>query len=178
VVTFTARSPNCRSGASTIVSATVEQFGLVTIAPGHPCAFRCCGISPRWSPLISGISSGTVGSMRMLRALEMTMCPAFANAGSMSFAALASSAENISRGPRPGTHPSTLTSRISAGGSSGSRHDAASRSRISLFRQIAPEDLRHEPDANANYVPFLVERERPDATGGPRGEGASVESDL
>ena len=38
VVTITRRRPNWRSGASAIASTTVEQFGLVTIAP-RPAAF-------------------------------------------------------------------------------------------------------------------------------------------
>ena len=43
VVTMTDRRPNCRSGASAIDSTTVEQFGLVTIAP-RPAAFApLCG---------------------------------------------------------------------------------------------------------------------------------------
>ena len=41
VETTTARMPNGRSGASAIASTTVEQFGLVTMAPGQPFCARC-----------------------------------------------------------------------------------------------------------------------------------------
>ncbi|MGC4082632.1 MAG: hypothetical protein QM736_11105 [Vicinamibacterales bacterium] len=38
VVTIVFSMPNWRSGASAIVIATVEQFGLVMMRPAHPCA--------------------------------------------------------------------------------------------------------------------------------------------
>jgi hypothetical protein len=37
----------------------VEQFGLVTIAPGQPLVRRCSPINFKWSALTSGINSGT-----------------------------------------------------------------------------------------------------------------------
>ena len=60
-------------------------------------------------------------------------------------AALASSAENIKCGPRPGVHESTRTSRRSAGIGDDSRQDAASRYGLPSERSLAPNHDRPEP---------------------------------
>jgi hypothetical protein len=59
-------------------------------------------------------------------ALLITRCPAFAKAGSMSFAAFASSAENISRGPPFGVLACTRRPRSSSGICDDRRHVVAS----------------------------------------------------
>src|SRR5687767_6112790 len=115
VDTITDRTLNCRSGANAIASTIVEQLGLVTIAPDQHFTRRCSPISARWSALISGMSSGTTGSIRKLRALLTTTCPAFANAASMSPATEASRPENTTFGPRPGTHDWTTRSAAAPG---------------------------------------------------------------
>ena len=109
-----------------MVSTTVEQLGLVTMAPLPPRSFACARRSARWSALTSGTRSGTVGSMRWLRALLTTKWPASAKARSSSPATPASSAENTSRGPTPGVAGSTVRSPIPSGMGVSSRHDAAS----------------------------------------------------
>jgi hypothetical protein len=82
------------SGASAIAAPVAAQLALVTIAPRHPRRARCVSNAARCDALTSGITSGTSLSMRKFFALLSTMRPARANAGSISPAAAASSAEN------------------------------------------------------------------------------------
>ena len=109
------------------MSTTVEQLGLVTMRPDHPRAAPCRASSARWSALTSGITSGTTGSMRWLRALLTTTCPARANSASTSPATDASRPENTSFGARPGVTRSTVMSAMRSGRAAGRRHGAASR---------------------------------------------------
>ena len=62
--------------------------------------------------------------MRKLRALLTTMWPAAAKAPSMSPATDASSPENTTLGPRPGTHASTMRAADSSGMGVARRHGA------------------------------------------------------
>ena len=105
----------------------VEQLGLVTMGPDHPRAAPCSSSRARWSALISGITSGTSGSMRWLRALLTTACPARANSASTSPATEASRPENSSFGARPGVTRSTVMSAMRSGRAAGSRQGVASR---------------------------------------------------
>ena len=127
VETITCCRPNGRNGASARASTMVEQLGLVTMQPDHPLAALCSVSKARWSALTSGITSGTTGSMRWLRALLTTTCPARANSASTSPATEASRPENSSRGARPGVTRSTVISAMRSGRAAGRRHGVASR---------------------------------------------------
>ena len=121
---------------------TVEQFGLVRIAPDHPRVARWVSMSATWSLLISGTSSGTSGAIRWLRELLTTTCPALAKASSISPATEASMAEKTSSGaPLPGRASCTTRSASSAGGGTGSFHDAASRYFCPADRSLAPTQV-------------------------------------
>ena len=95
-----------------------------------------------WSLLISGTSSGTSGAMRWLRELLTTTWPARAKASSISPATEASIAEKTSSGaPLPGLASCTTRSARSAGGGTGSFHDAASRYFCPADRSLAPTQV-------------------------------------
>src|SRR5215210_6393851 len=105
------------SGARATAATVAEQFALVTIAPLQPRFLRWQSIRPRWSPLTSGITSGTSGSIRKFLVLLNTNFPAFANAISTSPATAASSAENtIGALTTPGSHAMTRRVEIVGGG--------------------------------------------------------------
>src|SRR5262249_44366244 len=93
----------------------VEQFALVTIAPGQPRSRRWRESRSSESALISGISRGTSGSTRKAEALEKTHLPCRAQAGSSSRAAAASSAENTKRHGRSESAGTRLIDAIRSG---------------------------------------------------------------
>ena len=142
VVTMTLVMPNCFSGPSAIARPMVEQFGLVTIWPFQPRARCWPGTSLRWSGLISGTSSGTSCSMRWLRELETTTCPACAKARSISVATPASMAEKSRRGALPGLHSSTVRSATVSGVPPARCHVMASLYFLPAERSLAPSHLR------------------------------------
>ncbi len=92
-----------------------EQLGLVTMYPPDCLRQLWRSSSAKWSPLTSGITSGTVASMRNALELLTTAHPAAANCGSNSRAMLASSAAKITLGAPLGVAGETTMSRTRAG---------------------------------------------------------------
>src|SRR5208282_6677813 len=92
-----------------------EQLGLVTTYPPEEPRHDCLSISLIWSPLTSGITSGTSACMRRALELEMTAQPAEANCGSSSRAIPASSAAKIILGAPSGVAGATVIRATSAG---------------------------------------------------------------
>src|ERR1700690_3628961 len=103
-----------------------EQFGLVTAKPLDLRRQALVSINAMWSPLTSGITSGTSDCMRKALELETTAQPASANCGSSSRAIPESSAAKIIFGAPAGLAGPTVILATFAGMALFKRHRAAS----------------------------------------------------
>src|SRR6185312_8468853 len=108
-------------------SPMAEQLGLVTIKPPFFLYHFCVLMSGTWSPLTSGMMSGTSSAMRKALEFDTTAWPASAKAGSICCAAVASSAAKTSLGvDLSGAATATFMAAILAGIDVARFHFAAS----------------------------------------------------
>src|SRR5437660_6591468 len=128
VLTKTFCTSNLRcNGESANTNPIAEQLGLVTANP--PLSLNHFWVLSRgkWSPLTSGMTSGTSSIMRKPLELLITACPAAANLGSISLAAAESSAAKMTLGAPSGDEAAnTIMLAILFGSGVLSRHLAAS----------------------------------------------------